>query len=308
MRSPSSDLFDWIVSAGVASILAALAVACSGNNNTSPSPSSPSATPTRIIGVSPGNLAFGNVQVGNQASLTLTITNTGSSTLTVSGMVVTGGLSSVITASWTSGTIAPGGSQPSTIIFAATTAQTYTGTLTMNGDQTSGTNTIAVSGAGTSPATPSPQCNYTLSIGSTVSGYPNGGSFPVTVTTSTGCQWTASTTTAWIHVPSSASVSGTGPTTFTVDMNLGAARTGSVTIAGQTITFNQDASTSSPSPAPLTCNGSAVPSVVSCLNGDPPGPPTAKCNDGQFSCSQNRSGTCSTHGGVACYVCPGPLC
>jgi hypothetical protein len=36
--------------------------------------------------------------------------------------------------------------------------------------------------------------------------------------------------------------------------------------------------------------------------------PTAQCNDGTPSCSQNRSGTCSSHGGVSCWVCPGPLC
>jgi hypothetical protein len=64
-----------------------------------------------------------------------------------------------------------------------------------------------------------------------------------------------------------------------------------------------------PSPTPgLTCNGASVPSVVDCLNNQGFRPPTAKCNDGAYSCSQNRSGTCSTHGGVACYVCPGPLC
>jgi len=35
---------------------------------------------------------------------------------------------------------------------------------------------------------------------------------------------------------------------------------------------------------------------------------TAVCNDGTQSQSQNRSGTCSSHGGVRCWVCPGKLC
>jgi hypothetical protein len=62
-----------------------------------------------------------------------------------------------------------------------------------------------------------------------------------------------------------------------------------------------------PPPAPsATCDGQPVPSR--CTVGDGPPPPTAKCQDGQWSCSQDRSGTCSGHGGVACYVCPGPLC
>ena len=43
----------------------------------------------------------------------------------------------------------------------------------------------------------------------------------------------------------------------------------------------------------------------------PPAAPataTAVCNDGAFSSSQNRSGTCSSHGGVSCWICPGVLC
>jgi beta-lactamase superfamily II metal-dependent hydrolase len=40
----------------------------------------------------------------------------------------------------------------------------------------------------------------------------------------------------------------------------------------------------------------------------PCGQATARCNDGTYSCSQNRSGTCSSHGGVACWICPGTLC
>ncbi len=52
---------------------------------------------------------------------------------------------------------------------------------------------------------------------------------------------------------------------------------------------------------PPNCTGS-TPSSAPC------GRPTARCNDGTYSCSQNRSGTCSSHNGVACWICPGPLC
>jgi hypothetical protein len=38
------------------------------------------------------------------------------------------------------------------------------------------------------------------------------------------------------------------------------------------------------------------------------GPVSAICTDGSSSNSQNRSGTCSSHGGVRCWVCPGPRC
>jgi hypothetical protein len=60
--------------------------------------------------------------------------------------------------------------------------------------------------------------------------------------------------------------------------------------------------TPTPTPASKTCNGASVPSSAAC------GTPTAKCNDSTWSCSQNRTGTCSSHGGVSCWVCPGPLC
>ena len=131
----------------LAAFVLGMCVSACGGNSSSSTPT-PTPTPSRVIGLS-GNLAFGNVAVGQNASSTLTITNSGNSTLTVSGMTGPGG--GVYTSSFTSGTIAAGGSQPSTIRFAPTAGQTYSGTLTVTGDQTSGTNTISVSGAGAVP-------------------------------------------------------------------------------------------------------------------------------------------------------------
>ena len=53
-----------------------------------------------------------------------------------------------------------------------------------------------------------------------------------------------------------------------------------------------------PPPAADTC---ARPSTA-------PATATAICNDGTFSSSQNRAGTCSSHLGKKCYLCPGVLC
>jgi hypothetical protein len=126
---------------GCVVLLLISASACGG------SPPAPS-TPTRIIGLS-GNLAFGNVKVGQQsAPTTLTITNSGNSTLTVTGITVPNGAGTSYTASFTNGTISAFGSQQVTITFAPKAAQSYNGALTVNGDQTSGTNTIAISGTG----------------------------------------------------------------------------------------------------------------------------------------------------------------
>jgi len=62
-----------------------------------------SSSVTRVISLS-GNLAFGTVETGKTAELTFTIGNSGTGTLSVTGITVPGGYSP----SWTSGTIGAG--------------------------------------------------------------------------------------------------------------------------------------------------------------------------------------------------------
>jgi hypothetical protein len=98
--------------------------------------------PTRIIGLS-GNLAFGSVVTNTTATATLTITNSGNSTMTVSSISYPSGFSGA----W-SGTVAAAGSQSVTVIFAPTAVTSYSGTVTVNCDATSGTSTMGASGTG----------------------------------------------------------------------------------------------------------------------------------------------------------------
>ena len=105
------------------------------------------ASVTRVISLS-GNLAFGSAPLGTTVTRPLTISNTGSAVLTVAGITYPAGFSGA----W-SGTIPAGGSQTVTVAFAPTSATTYSGTVTVNADQTAGTNTLAVSGQGTAPLT-----------------------------------------------------------------------------------------------------------------------------------------------------------
>jgi hypothetical protein len=91
------------------------------------------------------NLAFGDVAVGQTSERILRIYNRGTATLNVTGMTGPSGYSST----WTSGAIAAGTSQAATITFTPTEGRTYNGTLTVNGDQTACTNTMAISGNGT---------------------------------------------------------------------------------------------------------------------------------------------------------------
>ena len=64
-----------------------------------------------------------------------------------------------------------------------------------------------------------------------------GGNANVTVAANAGCSWSATSNASWIH--STASGSGNGTATYTVDQNFGAARTGTLAIGGHLLTINQ---------------------------------------------------------------------
>ncbi len=95
---------------------------------------------TRIIGLS-GNLDFGSVLVGQSATRTLTISNSGNDVLTVTGLMYPTGFRGT----W-AGTIAAGGSRTVAVTFDAFAQGTYSGTIRVIADQTDGESGIAVSG------------------------------------------------------------------------------------------------------------------------------------------------------------------
>ena len=77
-------------------------------------------------------------------------------------------------------------------------------------------------------------------LGATVASQPSGGgSGSVGVTAEAGCPWTAASNDPWITVTSGASGSGDGTVGYSVGANAGPARSGTITIAGQTFTVNQ---------------------------------------------------------------------
>jgi len=82
-------------------------------------------------------------------------------------------------------------------------------------------------------------CNFAISPSSrTVAA--GGGSGSTAVTTGgSGCSWTAVANVNWITIASGASGTGNGTVSFTVAANTGGARTGTLTIAGQTFTVSQ---------------------------------------------------------------------
>jgi hypothetical protein len=81
-------------------------------------------------------------------------------------------------------------------------------------------------------------CSYSLSQTSQ-SAPPEGGAGSVGVTASSGCTWTAASNVSWIKISNGASGTGNGTVQYATEANNGAARIGTLTIAGETLTVNQ---------------------------------------------------------------------
>lgn len=82
-------------------------------------------------------------------------------------------------------------------------------------------------------------CSYTLTPSAQSIAAAGGAGSPVTVSTSAGCGWTAVSNASWITVTAGQSGSGGGTVSFTVAANSGDSRTGTLSIAGQTLIVTQ---------------------------------------------------------------------
>jgi len=120
-------------------VLVLFALACGGGTSTKSGPVAP--TPTRVINVT-GDLNFGQVTVGDGPTRSITITNSGTGTLTIT--TLTRPCTAFFFPSWSTGAISAGASQTVSLRFSPTAAQNCTGVVTANGDQTSGISTVGV--------------------------------------------------------------------------------------------------------------------------------------------------------------------
>ncbi|MGE5815818.1 MAG: BACON domain-containing protein [Acidobacteriota bacterium] len=131
-------------------------------------------------------------------------------------------------APWITITSGQGGSGPGTIGFAvaASDGPARTGTIAVNGqiftvNQESG-------------------CNYSIDP-SSQSVAAGGATGTVNVHSGPGCTWSASSNANWLTINSGGSGSGDGQVQFTAAGTSGAARSGTLTLAGRTFTVNQAA-------------------------------------------------------------------
>jgi hypothetical protein len=130
------------------------------------------------------------------------------------------------------------GGLQSALRISVTAGTTYYIEASAFGQPGGGTLTLSVSRVG-------PTCTYSLTPG------PNS----VTVTAPAGCAWTAVSNAAWITITGGASGSGNGTVTYTVAPNPNPSpRSGTITIAGQTIAIEQ---------AGVSCTYSLTPASAS---------------------------------------------
>ncbi len=140
-------------------------------------------------------------------------------------------------------------------------------TVAANTATTSRMGTITVAGQTATVTQAGVPCSFTASPTAATPGG-NGGALSVTVTAQAGCNWTATTATSWITITGGSSGSGNGTVNYTVAVNpASTTRTGSLTVAGQTVTVTQDAAcafTVSPlAPTPSAAGGAATLTVTS---------------------------------------------
>jgi hypothetical protein len=106
-------------------------------------------------------------------------------------------------------------------------------------------------------------CAYSI-MPSSITFSASGGTGSITLTAQTGCPWNASSNVPWITITSGGSASGSGAVSYAVSTNTfisqrtGTQRTGTVTVAGKTVTITQLSTESQRQPTPVTVSGRQV--------------------------------------------------
>jgi hypothetical protein len=118
------------------------------------------------------------------------------------------------------------GAGVATFRVAANTSTARTGTLTIAG------RTFTVNQAS--------GCTYSINPNKQSINENGGAGTPIAVSAGAGCSWTSTSHDSWLTITSGASGSGNGTVRFNVAANSGKKRTGTLTVAGQTFTVDQD--------------------------------------------------------------------
>jgi hypothetical protein len=174
----------------------------------------------------------------NQASNGCTYSLNYSAAVAVSGGVVPVQLTTGATCDWSVLNDAPS----AITVTGATTPGPGTINLNVAANPSPATRTLNVYIANTyvslTQAGTMSGCSFNVSTPGTAPAA--GGLVTVTVTTTSGCTWTSSSSLPWASISGSPGTTGSGSVTFSLQANPGpGSRTGSVIVAGQTVTLNQ---------------------------------------------------------------------
>ncbi|MGH9142177.1 MAG: BACON domain-containing protein [Vicinamibacterales bacterium] len=156
----------------------------------------------------------------------------GSGSVTVSASAAECAWTASANVAWLTVTSGASGAGNGTVAFtvAANTGAARTGTLTVGGQALT-----------VSQAAAAPPCTFSIAPSNqSVADTSSSGSVAITASGGT-CAWSASANVGWLAVSSGASGVGNGVVAFTVTANTGPARTGTLTIGGQTFTVSQAA-------------------------------------------------------------------
>jgi hypothetical protein len=124
---------------------------------------------TRTIAAAPTSVSFGSENLGQSNTLPVTLRNTGNSSVTLSGVTISG---TGITTSAVSGTkIAPGQTTTLNVTFAPKTAGTVSGSIKVVSNATNSPATISLGGDGIAPTTHSVELSWAASTSAGIVGY-----------------------------------------------------------------------------------------------------------------------------------------
>ncbi len=195
------------------------------------------------------NVSIGNVSLneGNsrttEFNFTVALSTATTQTVTVNYATADGTANAPTDYQTASGTLtfAPGEiSKTITVFVSGDTTIEPNETFTVN--LSGAVNGTIFGGIGTGTIINDDTCLYSISPTSLTIGASGGAGNTISVTSQAGCNYTAVSNNAFITINSGASGSGNGTVIFTVAANSFTARTGTITVAGQTFTVNQAAS------------------------------------------------------------------
>jgi hypothetical protein len=125
---------------------------------------------SHTISVNPGSLSFGSVTDGSSAAQGFTVTNTGNSSVAISGITATGAGYSLLSGAGAV-TLSPNQSTSVSVQFAPSAAGSANGSVNILSNATGSAASVALSGTGVAPTVPhSVALNWGAS-GSSVAGY-----------------------------------------------------------------------------------------------------------------------------------------